>query len=368
MKKLGFGLMRLPLADPKDHSNIDVEKVKEMVDAYMAKGFTHFDTAYVYHGGKSEVAFREAVVKRYPRESFTVTDKLPLFNRPDRAGMEKIFAEMLERCGVEYFDYVWLHAMNKDLYKHAQEVDAFGYLSELKAEGKIKNIGFSFHDNPETLDLMLTEHPEVDAIQLQINYVDWEGNWVQAKRCYEISCKHNVPVIVMEPIKGGSLAQLPKKAEKLFKDHDPDASSASWAIRYAASFDNVINVLSGMSNMDHVNDNISYMENFTPLTEEEYKVIDEVSKIVKFAIPCTACRYCTDGCPMNIDIPEIFKVYNDFKKGGKERWEGVKRYKEELTVNGGRASDCIGCGQCTEHCPQNLDIPKLLSEVTLDLD
>ena len=242
MKKLGFGLMRLPLADPKDHSNIDIEKVKEMVDVFMSKGFTHFDTAYVYHGGKSEVAFREAVVKRYPRESFTVTDKLPLFNRPDRAGMEKIFAEMLERCGVEYFDYVWLHAMGKDLYKHAQEVDAFGYLSELKAQGKIVNIGFSFHDSPETLDLMLTEHPEVDAIQLQINYVDWEGNWVQAKRCYEIACKHNVPVIVMEPIKGGSLAQLPKKAEKLFKDYNPDASAASWAIRYAASLDNVVNV------------------------------------------------------------------------------------------------------------------------------
>ena len=208
----------------------------------------------------------------------------------------------------------------------------------------------------------------MDAIQLQINYVDWEGNWVQAKRCYEIACKHNGPVIVMEPIKGGSLAQLPKKAEKLFKDYNPDASAASWAIRYAASLDNVVNVLSGMSNMDHMNDNVSYMEDFKPLTEEEYKVIDEVSKIVKFAIPCTACRYCTDGCPMKIDIPEIFKVYNDFKKGGKERWEGIKRYKEEITVNGGKASDCIGCGQCTEHCPQNLDIPKLLSDVTLDLD
>lgn len=367
MKKLGFGLMRLPLSDPQDHSKIDIEKVKEMVDVFMAKGFTHFDTAYVYHGGKSEVAFREAVVKRYPRESFTVTDKLPLFSKPDRAGMEKIFAEMLERCGVEYFDYVWLHALGRDSYNYAQQVDAFGYLNELKAEGKIVNVGFSFHDNAEVLDKILTEHPEVDAIQLQINYLDWEDGGVQSRKCYEVACKHGVPVIVMEPVKGGALAVPPKKAEKILKDYNPDASCASWAIRYAASLDNVVNVLSGMSNMDHINDNTTYMENFVPLTEEEYKVIDEACKEIKFAIPCTACRYCVDGCPMNINIPEVFACENKFKRGGRDRGEALKRYREEVTVNGGKPADCIECGQCTDHCPQHLDIPKLLAECVLDL-
>ncbi len=366
MKKLSFGLMRLPLKS-SDHSDIDHEKLCEMVDHFMAKGFTHFDTAYVYHGGKSEVAFRECVVKRYPRDSFTITDKLPLFGRPDRAGMEKIFAESLERCGVEYFDYYWLHAMGRDLYNFSKEVDAFGFISEMKAAGKIKNIGFSFHDGPELLDEMLTDHPEVDCIQLQINYLDWNDGWVRAQKCYEVACKHNVPVMVMEPVKGGALATVPKKAEKLMRDYNPDASPASWAIRYCASLDNVCYVLSGMSNMDHVIDNCDYMDDFKPLNEEEYAILEKVAEIVKFTIPCTACRYCTDGCPMNIDIPTVFSAYNGFKKGGKERWEGVQKFKESIE-KGGKPSDCIGCGQCTDHCPQNIEIPKWLEEISADME
>lgn len=366
MNKLSFGLMRLPIIDG-EHANIDIEAVKEMADKFISAGFNHFDTAYVYHGGQSEVAFREAVVKRYPRESYVLTDKLPLFSHPDKEKMQSIFDESLERCGVEYFDYYWLHAMNRDLYEYAKEVDAFGFVSRLKAEGKIKHIGFSFHDNAEALDMMLTEHPEVDCIQLQINYVDWLDDNVQSKKCYDVACKHGVPVMVMEPVKGGSLAVLPKRAEKLFKDYNPDASCASWAIRFCASLDNVCMVLSGMSNMEQIEDNTECLKNFKPLNDEEKQIIEKVSQIVKFAIPCTACRYCTDGCPMNIDIPTLFSAYNGFKKGGKERHDGIEKFKESVAC-GGKPSDCIGCGQCAEHCPQHLDIPKLLGEVALDLE
>lgn len=237
MKKLGFGLMRLPIIGG-DQSKIDIEAVKKMVDEFLAKGFTYFDTAYVYHGGFSEVAFREAVVKRYPRDAYTITTKLPLFSKPDRAGMEKIFAESMERLGVDYIDYYWLHAMGKDSYEHAQKVDAFGYLKELKEAGKIKHIGFSFHDGPEMLEKILTEHPEAEYVQLQINYLDWEDGWVRARRCYEVAVKYNKPVIVMEPVKGGALANLPKSAAKIFDQYNPEPSYASWAIRYCASLDN----------------------------------------------------------------------------------------------------------------------------------
>ena len=366
MKKLGFGLMRLPIIGG-DQSKIDIEAVKKMVDEFLAKGFTYFDTAYVYHGGFSEVAFREAVVKRYPRDAYTITTKLPLFSKPDRAGMEKIFAESMERLGVDYIDYYWLHAMGKDSYEHAQKVDAFGYLKELKEAGKIKHIGFSFHDGPEMLEKILTEHPEAEYVQLQINYLDWEDGWVRARRCYEVAVKYNKPVIVMEPVKGGALANLPKSAAKIFDQYNPEPSYASWAIRYCASLDNVITVLSGMSNMEQVLDNTSYMDDFKPLCEEDYKVIDKVAKNLKFAIPCTACRYCTDGCPMNISIPDIFAVYNEYKRDMRKLGDLKGKYSE-ITTSSGKASDCIGCEQCKEHCPQNLDIPKLLNECVLELE
>lgn len=366
MKKLGFGLMRLPIIGG-DQSNIDIEKVKEMVDEYLSRGFTYFDTAYVYHGGKSEVAFREAVVKRYPRDAFTITTKLPLFGRPDRAGMEKIFAESCERLGVDYIDYYWLHAMGKDLYEYAEKVDAFGYLRELKEAGKVKHIGFSFHDGPELLEKMLTEHPEVEFVQLQINYLDWEDGWVRGRRCYDVATKFGKPVIVMEPVKGGALANLPKTAARYFDEYNPEPSYASWAIRYCASLDNVLTVLSGMSNMEQVLDNTGYMQDFKPLVEEDYKVIENVTKNLKFAIPCTKCRYCTDGCPMKISIPDLFEIYNEYKRDMNKLWQLKGKYAETVG-EGGKASDCIGCGQCASHCPQNLDIPKLLSECVTELE
>ena len=366
MKKLGFGLMRLPIIGG-DHSNIDIEAVKRMVDEFISRGFTYFDTAYVYHGGKSEVAFREAVVKRYPRDAYTITTKLPLFSKPDRAGMEKIFNESLDRLGVEYIDYYWLHALGKDSYEYAKTVDAFGYIMELKEKGLVKHIGFSFHDGPEVLEKILTEQPDVEFVQLQINYLDWEDGWVRGRRCYEVATRFNKPVIVMEPVKGGALANLPKTAARIFDEYDKGPFYASWAIRYCASLDNVLTVLSGMSNLEQVLDNTSYMEEFVPLKPEDYSVIEKVAQNLKFAIPCTACRYCTDGCPMSIQIPDLFSVYNEYKreigKPGKYR----EKYKE-VTASSGKASDCIACGQCSSHCPQNLDIPTLLADCVSELE
>lgn len=365
MKKLGFGLMRLPTLDG-DYSKIDLERVKEMVDLFMSHGYTYYDTAYVYHGGFSEVAFRECVVKRYPRDSFTVTTKLPLFGKPDRAGMEKIFNESITRLGVDYIDYYWLHALGRDSYQYALEVGAFDYLRELKAEGKIKHMGFSFHDNAETLDKILTEQPDVEFVQLQINYLDWEDKGVQSRLCYEVAEKHGKPVIVMEPIKGGALANPPHAAEKLLKDANPDASCASWAVRFTASLPNVMVVLSGMSELWQVEDNVAYMDDFQPITDTERKVIEQVAEKIKFAIPCTACRYCCDGCPMSINIPEIFAIYNEMKRDFRKKREAIDKYKE-LVKTSGKADDCIGCEQCVNACPQHLDIPRLLAECAADL-
>ena len=365
MKKLGFGLMRLPIIGG-DHSKINLELVQPMVDMFMAHGYTYFDTAYVYHGGFSEVAFRECVVKKYPRDSFTVTTKLPLFGKPDRAGMEKIFAESMERLGVDYIDYYWLHAMGRDSYAHAVAVGAFDYLRELKAAGKIRHMGFSFHDSPETLEKILTEQPDVEFVQLQINYLDWEDGGVQARRCYEVATAHEKPVIVMEPIKGGSLANPPKKAEKLLKDYNPDASCASWAVRFAASLPNVMVVLSGMSELWQVEDNVSCMDDFKPITDEERAILEKAVEEIKFAIPCTACRYCTDGCPMSINIPEVFAVYNKMKRDIHKKWEAKNDYAELLKTSGSPDS-CIGCEQCVNACPQHLEIPKLLAECSADL-
>ena len=366
MKKLGFGLMRLPIIDG-DQKNIDLEKVKAMVDEFLAKGFTYFDTAYVYHGGESEVAFREAVVKRYPRDAYTVTTKLPLFDRPDRAKMEAIFNTSLERLGVDYIDYYWLHALNKEFTEYAVTSGAFEYMKELKASGKAKHIGFSFHDNAEMLEKIIVEHPEMEYVQLQINYLDWEDSWVQARKCYEVAVKYNKEVIVMEPVKGGALANLPKSAAKIISDYDSKPSQASWAVRYAASLENVITVLSGMSTLEQVLDNVSYMENFVPLTEKEVEMLYKVAEKAKASIPCTACRYCTDGCPMRISIPDIFSVYNEYKRDIRKKNAAVEKYNEVLQ-KGAKASECIGCESCTHHCPQNLDIPKLLAECALELE
>lgn len=363
MKNLGFGLMRLPLQDMADQKSIDYEILNQMVDLFMEKGFTYFDTGYPYHMGMSEVAFREAVVKRYPRDCFTITDKMPLMNIKEAKQYPEIFAEQLERCGVDYFDYYLLHALGQRNYGAVQEMDGFGFLSKLKAEGKIRHIGFSYHDNAEFLNQVLTEHPEIELVQLQINYADWDDIAIQSGKCYEVCRKHGKKVIVMEPLKGGILAQLPQEAADLLKKEQPNMSVASWGIRFAASLENVMMVLSGMSDVEQMQDNLGYMEQFKPLDKSEQELLQTVNSILKkeTAVPCTGCRYCVNGCPKNIMIPEVFAIYNDFQRHG-PRGGAMMRYMDLISVSG-KPKDCVACKQCEKNCPQHLPIMEYLKKV-----
>ena len=363
MKKFGFGLMRLPVIDG-NNNKIDYEKAREMIDKYMANGFTYFDTAYMYHGGESEKAFGELVAKRYPRSSYILTDKMPVMRINSADEYPKIFAEQLQRCQVEYFDYYFLHAIGMNTYRKIQEHDGFGYLKKLKEEGKIKHIGFSFHDTADVLDKILTEHPETELVQLQINYIDWEDDSIQARKNYEVCMRHGVDVAIMEPLKGGSLVRLPEKAKDILSNANPNASIASWGLRFATSLDKVVIVLSGMSNMEQLEDNMSFMSDFVPLSESERNTIDKVVDIINesIAVACTGCRYCVDGCPKKIAIPEYFAIYNNQSQFGLV--PGLRTTYNHLKANGGAPSDCINCRKCVKACPQQLDIPLHLAGVT----
>ena len=365
-KKLGFGLMRLPSLDPSDESKIDLELTKKMVDTFIERGFTYFDTAWMYCGFKSENAAKDALVDRYPRDRFTLADKLhPEFihTLEDR---DKIFNEQLRKTGVSFFDYYLLHDIGTEHYEVFNRLDCFTWIQEKKAQGLVKKIGFSFHDNAEFLDKVLTEHPEMEFVQLQINYLDWDSEGVQSRKCYEVAKKHGKPVIVMEPVKGGTLAKVPEEVEQIFKVHNPEMSVPSWAIRFAASLDNVMVVLSGMSNMEQVLDNTGYMAEFKPLDEKEQEVIKEVVGVINqnIAIPCTGCSYCTDGCPMKIAIPKYFSLYNaDMRELKEKEWTPMGGYYNNLTKTFGKASACVGCKQCERVCPQHLPIVEYLQQV-----
>lgn len=364
-KKLGFGCMRLPLTDPKDFTKVDMAQVERMVDTFLERGFTYFDTAYMYHEFQSEKIVRAALVERHDRKAFTLATKLPTMFLKAEGDQERIFAEQIEKCGVDYFDYYLLHNLNVANYRTAERFGSFAFAARMKAEGKIRHVGFSFHDKADLLDEILTAHPETECVQLQINYMDWENESIQSRKCYKTARRHGKPVVVMEPVKGGTLAQLPEEAERRFRAIRPDLSPASWAIRYAASLDGVMMVLSGMSSMQQLEDNTSYMQDFQPLDAAERAAVDEVTAIIRrsIAIPCTACRYCVEGCPKKIAIPEYFALYNNLKQSLNKDFAVQGVYYSNLAQEHGKASDCIACRKCEKSCPQHLPIVESLRKV-----
>ncbi len=361
-KKLGFGCMRLPTEDKK----IKYPEFCELIDTFLENGFNYFDTARGYHDGGSEVALRECLVKRHPRESFILTNKLSnnFFNSEE--DIIPYFEDQLNVCGVEYFDFYLMHAQDAKNYEKYKTCHAYEHALEFKSAGKIKHFGISFHDKADVLDRILTDYPQIEVVQLQFNYADYEDPGVQSRKCYEVCQKHGKPVIVMEPVKGGKLVNLPDNAKKIF-DELNGGSIASYAIRFAASFDNVIMVLSGMGNMDMLMDNMSYMKDFKPLDKTELDAVNKVRAIFDSMnlIPCTECRYCTAGCPANIPIPNLFACFN-----GKKQWNdwSYGYYYSIHTSTQGKASDCIGCGKCEDICPQHLEIRKLLKDVVNEFE
>ncbi len=359
MKKLGFGLMRLPMSG----EDVNIERTKEMVDEFMSKGFTYFDTAYVYHNQMSEGVAKTTLIERYPRESFQLATKLPIGLADTKEDVQKLFDTSLRRSGAGYFDYYLLHSINAQNKSKFDTLGGWEFIQKIKQEGLAKNVGFSFHDSAEMLDEVLSEHPEVDFVQLQLNYIDWESEAVQSRKCYEVARKHNKPIIVMEPVKGGSLASMPDDIAKPLLDCTKGVSLASWAMRWVASLDGVFMVLSGMSNMEQIADNINTFDNLAPLSAAELSAIDATIENINNSdnIPCTICNYCIKGCPVSIEIPQLFRAVNTALVY--KNFEGAQGTYNWVTANGGKPSDCVECGQCEDVCPQHIAIIEELKKV-----
>lgn len=358
--------MRLPISDPSDRSTVDYEQMKEMVDCFISRGFTYFDTAHRYNDEASEPALRECLVKRYLREAFTLTNKITM-NYINKEEDQMLFIEnQLKICGVDFFDNYLLHNVNGISYPKIQKLRTFDFLKEAKARGYARRIGFSFHGHAELLEQVLKEHPEAELVQLQVNYLDWEDEAIQSGACCEVARKYGKPVVVMEPVKGGTLADLPEEAENILKEADPTASSASWAIRFAASQEGVMMVLSGMTTMEQMRDNTSYMTDFQPLSSRETEVLTRAAEKIheRSEIACTSCRYCVTDCPKQILIPDYFNLYNNYHRiVNKGYMSNQSIYYNALAKDHGKASDCIECGQCEDSCPQRLEIRQLLKQV-----
>ena len=360
LPKLGFGIMRLPMTVEGDNQKIDMPRTQELVDAYMAAGFNYFDTAYVYHGGASETAIRETIVKKYPRESFYLADKMPLWQIDSEEKLETTFQEQLDRCGVDYFDFYLLHCLDRNREKSAAEVKAFDFLARIKQEGRATFVGCSFHDTPDALEHILANHPELEFVQLQINYLDWNDT-MRSDEYYRIARKYNKPIIIMEPVRGGVLAKLPEEAEALLKQARPGDSMAKWAFRFCYSLPGVITTLSGMSNMEQVQENLETFAHLEKLTETEQELLRKAVEIFKATnlVPCTACKYCVD-CPAKVHIPDIFTVYNEYKRSGNLGFS-QNRYRDIGAEH--QAAQCVACGQCEGLCPQHINIIERLKVV-----
>lgn len=361
MNKMGFGFLRLPRLDFDDEKSVDYALTSQLADAFIAAGGRYFDTAYTYLGGLSELVLRECVVKRYPREAFQIADKLPVWKVKRREDMRRMFDEQKQRCGVDYFDVYLLHALNAENYETSERFDQFAFLRELKQSGEARRIGFSYHDGPELLDEILAAHPEVDYVQLQINYLDWNSPSLQARRLYETAVKHGKRVFVMEPVKGGSLAKPTQEAASLLHALDAGESPAAWAVRFAQSLPGVEIVLSGMNAMEQVQDNL---RDLPPLTSQEQEAILHAAEVLRsaIAVPCTACEYCVSGCPKQIPIPRYFALYNEYAREPREVWK-MQHVYDALAQRLGRASECIGCGACEASCPQHIPITQWMPKV-----
>lgn len=361
-KNFGFGCMRLPMKDDE----VDYEKFSEMVDTFLDAGFNYFDTARGYLEGKSETALKKCLTSRHPRDSYILTNKLTHGFFKSEADIRPFFESQLEACGVDYFDFYLMHSQTAEYFRSFKKCRAYETAFALKEEGKIRHVGISFHDRADVLEQILNEYPQIEAVQIQLNYVDYEDAAVEGRKCYEVCVRHNKPVIVMEPVKGGNLANLPKEAKAVLDDLG-GGSPASYAIRFAAGFDKVAMVLSGMSNMEQMKDNLSFMKDFKPLDERELAAIEKVQEIFHSMnlIQCTSCRYCVAGCPKGIPIPGLFAAMN--AKKIYQDWNSSFYYQIH-TKEQGKASDCIKCGKCEKACPQHLKIRELLEMVSLGFE